>query len=129
MTLKQSQSEEMATNITADLIVCATGFENTLHKSLIHPLAPECSHDDVVVRDDFSVQFRSPESPDVFIINHSQAQHGPTEHTLAGISERGKVIGDALIRNMHDYERKPASKGNDVLTGALNNKESKIVTH
>ncbi|MCW2107077.1 UNVERIFIED_ORG: lysine/ornithine N-monooxygenase [Rahnella aquatilis] len=129
VTLQQTQSEKITTTMMADLIVCATGFENTLHKSLIRPLQPEYINDDLVVRDDFSVQFVSPASADIFIINHSQAQHGPTEHTLAGISERGKVIGDALIKNMRYCAKETVSKGKETLTCTLNNKDSKIVTH
>ncbi|PKE28616.1 hypothetical protein CWS43_21555 [Rahnella sp. AA] len=127
ITLQQTQPDKTAVTITADLIVCATGFENTLHKSLINSLKPECIDDDLVVKDDFSVQFGAPASPDIFLINHSQAQHGPTEHTLAGISERGKVIGDALIKNMRHCERETGSNG--TLPDALNNKDYKIVTH
>jgi len=127
VTLQQTQSEK--TTMTADLIVCATGFENTLHKSLIRPLQPEYINDDLVVRDDFSVQFVSAASADIFIINHSQAQHGPTEHTLAGISERGKVVGDALIKNMRYCAKETVSKGTEALTDAFHNKDSKIDTH
>ncbi|MCR9003621.1 SidA/IucD/PvdA family monooxygenase [Rahnella perminowiae] len=129
VTLQQRQSKNGAMEITADLIICATGFENILHKSLISPLQPEIINDDLVVTENFSVQFGSPSAPDIFIINHSQAQHGPTEHTLAGVSERGRVIGDALIKNMRYSGREPVSINNETLTGNMNNKDTKIVTY
>ncbi|WP_337024731.1 MULTISPECIES: SidA/IucD/PvdA family monooxygenase [unclassified Pantoea] len=124
--IEQCEPKKNLINITADLIICATGFENTLHKSLLNSLNPKKYNEDLIVNGDFSVQFCTPSSPDVFILNHSRAQHGPTEHTLAGVSERGKVIGDAIIKNISYWEKEIHTKQNHPI--AFQNKELKIGT-
>lgn len=126
ITYDKTSSNKEPETLTADFIVCATGFENTLHKSLIKPLKPELINNEINVREDFSVQFGSQSPLDIFVVNHSQAQHGPTEHTLAGVSERGKIIGDALIKNMSHGERETTKKNS--FPDTYNQKDYKIGT-
>ncbi|MDX7986331.1 lysine N(6)-hydroxylase/L-ornithine N(5)-oxygenase family protein [Xenorhabdus sp. 12] len=90
-------------NVSFDYLICATGFENTRHTSLLAPLNPVVQGNEVVVNENFMVKLKDKIDASIFVMNHAMEQHGPTEHTLAGMSERGKVVGDAIIKNMSNF--------------------------
>lgn len=103
-------------NVSLDFLICATGFENTRHASLLAQINPIVKRNEIVVNECFMVQLKDKIDASIFIMNHAAGQHGPTEHTLAGISERGKVVGDAVMKNMsNSFNVKPITRQNSFI--------------
>ncbi|ESY12549.1 MULTISPECIES: SidA/IucD/PvdA family monooxygenase [unclassified Mesorhizobium] len=84
--------------VTADIVILATGYENAM-PDFLEPIEHRLEHIDneLAIRDDFSVSWDGPRDRRIFVQNASIGQRGLADPNLSLLAWRARRILDSLL--------------------------------
>ncbi|ADV14832.1 lysine/ornithine N-monooxygenase [Mesorhizobium australicum WSM2073] len=107
LSLRRGRSE--VEEVTADIVILATGYENAL-PDFLEPMAGrlEKSDNELAIREDFSVCWDGPPERRIFVQNATLGQRGLADPNLGLLAWRARRILDSLLGRVPQANREQA---------------------